>query len=127
MKLLTTHHDSFPLNASILVAAVDDPRFGASHRYEFSGKPMAGNEGVLSSIGFLQFQKGPRGEIGSTHGVTEAAVLAVLIDRVEDFQKTEYRCEENAHIVRHLREALDWTKRRAVNRAKRGVLGKERP
>lgn len=75
-------------------------------------------------VGELQFQQGPRGESKSIPGLTEAAVMAVLIDRLRDFQAGPYSCRENAIQLTKLEEAMHWTRHRAEGRAKRGVLGK---
>jgi hypothetical protein len=75
------------------------------------------------TIARIQFQKGPRNEPTSTPGVTEAAIIAVLIDRLRCFQAGPYACRENAIQLTKLEETLHWTKARADARAKRGVLG----
>lgn len=127
MKALTTHHDGFKLNSSIIVEAVDEPGpGGARHEYRLSIK-HAPDEAVgyvgNAEVATIQFQRGPRNEPGSLPGVTEGALLAVLIDRLQAFQAGEFKCEENRHTLRHLQEALHWTKARSRNRAARGVLG----
>lgn len=117
MRDITLHHDGHGLNESIEVTAMDEiGPGGAHHCYEFWSKDGP-------SLGFLFFQRGPRGEHGSTLGVTEAAVLAVLIDRLQDFQDGPYECAENEEVLYHLSEALVWVKNRARHRAARGVLG----
>ena len=115
MRELKTHHDGHGLNESISIHA-DEPGGGAaSHYYSFD---MTNGVGAA-----LQFQKGPRNVEGSTPGVTEAAVLAVLIDRLQGFQRGPYSCRENAIILTKLQECLYWTRARADERAERGVLG----
>lgn len=117
MREITTHHDGHGLNEDILVGTLDEPGpGGACHEYVLVTGP--------NTTGYLQFQKGPRDEYGSTPGVTEGAILAILIDRLESFQAGPYACEENAQTLYYLREALAWTKNRAHDRAARGVLGK---
>jgi len=115
-RQITKHHDGHGLNESINILADDPDQSGASHVYMGSIEAAP----VLT----LQFQKGPRGELGSTPGVTEAAVLAVLIDRLKGFQEGPYACKENAIILSGLEDCLHWTKARADERASRGVLGK---
>jgi len=115
MRTIDLHHDGHGLNESIVIQADDLGTDGASHLYELSinDKPIA----------YIQFQRGPRNVTGSTPGATEAAILAVLIDRLQGFQAGEYRCRENAIQITKLEEALHWTKARADDRAKRKVLG----
>ena len=116
MRTIDTHHDGFGLNESIEIRADEPSHDGASHRYEFY---IAGN-----LVGVEQFQKGPRHEAGSTPGMTEGAVFAAMIDRLQGFQSGPFACRENAIILTKLEECLHWTKARAEARAKRGVLGK---
>lgn len=121
MKQITTHHDGFGLNESISVVAVDEPGpGGAHHRYLFDLDVKGEHR---HEAGYLQFQRGPRNETESVPGVTEGAVLAVVIDRLESFQAGEYACEENAEALRCLHDALDWMRLRTHRRAERGVLG----
>lgn len=115
-RVVDTHHDGHGLNESIAIRADAPSNGNASHRYEF----YIGD--VL--VGFEQFQQGPRNEPDSTPGLTEAAVLAAMIDRLQGFQGGPYACRENAIIITKLEECLLWTKVRADARAKRGVLGK---
>lgn len=117
-RMIETHHDGHGLNESIEIGAdPQDPNGGgASHDYTFT---MGGVE-----VGRVQFQHGPRQEPGSTPGITEAALLAVLLDRLTAFQAGPYPCEENAEQIKHLEAALALTKKRADERAARQVLGK---
>lgn len=121
---ITTHHDGHGLNEAILVQAVGDVGpGGANHRYAI--EYISGN--VMTRIGTLQFQKGPRDEPGSTSGITEAALLAVLIDRLECFQAGPYACEENQQTLDALWVAMNAVHARAHARAERGVLGTYKP
>lgn len=116
MRVITDHHDGHGLNESIDITADELSAGGASHKYEFR---IAGE-----LVGSLQFQHGPRQEPESTPGVVEAAVLAVLMDRLQCFQAGPFASRENAIALTHLETALLFIKRRADNRAKCGVLGK---
>lgn len=115
MRTIDTHHDGHGLNESIEITADDLGPGGASHKYVAS---IAG-----AVVATVQFQEGPRNVIGSTPGMTEAAVLAILIDRLQGFQAGPYSCRENAIQLTKLEETLHWTKARADARAKRNVLG----
>lgn len=115
MRLIDLHHDGHGLNESIVIEADEYGPGHASHRYNLS------IDGVM--VGVIDFQKGPRNVEGSTPGITEAALLAVLIDRLQGFQAGEYSCRENAIVLTKLEECLHWAKARADARAKRGVLG----
>ena len=115
MREIKTHHDGHGLNESIKIWADDADGSGASHDYNMN---IHGD--IVASI---QFQQGPRDVEGSVPGITEAALLAVLIDRMRGFQSGPYSCRENAIILTKLEECLHWTKARADERAQRGVLG----
>ena len=115
MRAVTLHHDGHGLNEAIDITADPIADGGASHNYEFKIGDRV--------VGVIQFQKGPRNEIASTPGVTEAALLAVLIDRLQGFQAGPFACRENAIQLTKLEETLMWTKERANARARRGVLG----
>lgn len=115
MRTIDLHHDGHGLNESIVIQADDKGPGGASHLYTMV---ISGEE-----VASIQFQRGPRNTPGSTPGVTEAALLAVLIDRLQCFQAGEYACRENAIQITKLEEALHWARARADARAKRGVLG----
>jgi hypothetical protein len=117
MREIDIHHDGHGLNESIRLTADDADQSGASHNYKL----------VIDGIGLvaaIQFQKGPRNVEGSIPGATEAALYAVLIDRLRGFQVGPYSARENAIQLTKLEECLHWTKARADERAKRGVLGK---
>lgn len=115
MRAITEHHDGHGLNESIEITTDEPDGSGAAHYYDL----LIGGD----LIGKIQFQKGPRNVEGSTPGATEAAILAVLIDRLRGFQAGPYSCRENAIQLTKLEEVLHWTKARADARAKRGVLG----
>jgi hypothetical protein len=117
MEPITDHHDGHGLNESITITTDErDPNAGgASHKYE----AWIGN----ARVAVVQFQHGARNIPGSVPGMTEAALMVILIDRLRAFQAGPFACRENAIQLTHLEEALHWTRARADARAKRGVLG----
>ena len=62
-------------------------------------------------IGAFHFQQGAIGE-GGPNGLLNEDLLAVLIDRVESFQRSKMRCRENENALQHLYEALWWLNQR---------------
>jgi len=118
VRELDQHHDGHGLNELLKVIADDlDPMAGAaSHRYTVT----IGGEMVAD----IQFQQGPRESPASKPGCTEAVLLAILADRMRCFNAGPYGCRENALVLTKVEEALHWTRHRADERAKRGVLGK---
>lgn len=113
--MITSHHDGHGLAESIVITQDAPGPGGASHWYEFYNGEH--------SAGFVQFQKGPRNEPGSTPGVIENAVLAVVVDRLAAFQAGEFACRENALALTKIQEAMHWIRHRADDRAQRGTLG----
>lgn len=114
-RQIDSHHDGHGLNESIQITADGPGPGGASHLYTFSIGP--------DTVAEVQFQKGPRNVPESEPGVTEGAVLAMVIDRLKSFQEGEFKSRENAIALTHLETAVLWMKERVNARARRGVLG----
>lgn len=108
---ITDHHDGYGLAESIRIDRLD-----AAHRYE----AIIEGVGVVAQV---QFQKGPRHEPGSTPGIIDSVLVAIVLDRLRTFQRGVHACAENGHAIVKLEEALHWMQHRARDRAKRGVLG----
>lgn len=128
LPMITDHRDGFWLNDVIEIArdAPDAEKGGnASHQYTIIRTDMQhadrAEPGV--AVGTLRFQQGPRDHPGSVEGLTDAAVLAVVIDRYRGFQSGPFACDDNRRVLAHLQAALDTIKERARARAARGVLG----
>lgn len=120
--VVTTHHDGLGLNDRITINADarDPENGGASHHYDILVDARDGDHPFL--LGELHFQHGPRE--GGINGITDQAVLAVLLDRYRGFQEGPLACRENALVITKLEEAMHWMQHRARERAQRGVLGK---
>lgn len=128
------HHDGLGLNDLITIRKdAADPNAGnASHCYtlkmDITGTATAIDAGCTGqaqeTVGFLRFQHGPRMADGSVAGLTNEAVLAVVLDRLKGFQSGPFGCRENAIAITKLEEALHWMDARARTRARQGVLGK---
>lgn len=128
MRQLTDHivyGDS--ANHQLTVEVADGPGAGgANHRYEIGGLSTEGNasRGELPPEGgvVILFQNGPIKEAG-VNGVTQEALLTIVIDRLRSFQAGQFSCRENAIALTHCEDALMWLQRRTVARIKRGVEG----
>lgn len=113
------HHRVHAGDEEIDIVVVDEPSFGgASHLYSV-------NLGD-TQLGELEFQKGARFERG-VNGITEATLIAILIDRLQSFQAGDYACRENALALTKLEEALHWLHHRTRQRMVRGVEGTNEP
>lgn len=94
---------------------LDEPGSGgANHRYQI---------GIGRTFRTLiEFQNGPINEVGN-NGLTNEALLAIVIDRLQGFQSGPFKCRENAVALTKLEEAMMWLQKRTRERMARGVEG----
>jgi len=118
MRNIDDHFDGFGLNDSITLQADDAGTGGASHHYTAT----VGGVKVLD----VQFQHGARDEAGSTPGVTDRVLLAVLLDRMRSFQSGPFGSRLNSLALTAIEQAMLWLHQRTMERDRRGVLGKEK-
>jgi hypothetical protein len=132
MRELKDHvvEDSAP-STGLKIAAADEPgQGGANHAYVVSGFNTDHNPSAVygdidpgqTSLSVI-FQNGPIREHG-LNGVTQEALLAIVIDRLRSFQSGPFGCPENGTALNHCEQALGVLKERTANRIKRGVEGK---
>lgn len=117
------HEDGFGLNDLITIFAdARDPNAGgASYRYDAVIR-VPGS--IMLPVLEVQFQQGPRDGAESKPGITDTVMTTILIDRFEGYQAGPYACEANQRVLEHLRAAQTILRDRAIERAHRGVLGK---
>lgn len=122
MREITGHRDGYGLTDEHLIQAddIDPGADGASHTYEIY-------DGAGGVPAIIDFQHGPRAVEGSTPGCLDVEILCILIDRYECFQAGPFACEENAAVLRHLRDAKAHMVMRANTRHVQHVLGKNEP
>lgn len=118
-------HKTSKLNRECINVYATDSRGedGAHNKYVIDVRPFGGGEPVETCQ--LNFQDGPLKEAGA-NGITEQALLAVVLDRWRGFNDGPYRCRENSMMITKLEEALMWSEKRAGDRAKRGVEGERK-
>ena len=138
MSRTITDHKTNSLNEAITITALDEPGSGgANHKYNVIGQ--AENIPGIGPRAFgamLRFQNGPIEKPEDMNGITNEALLAVVIDRMRGFQfqrkddgsydearRGLYACKENACALTHMEEALMWLQKRTLDRMKRGVEG----
>lgn len=96
------------------------------HRLDEHGRPAGG---VSEGVGFHIFwQDGPlvdpdTGERKAPNGAFVETVLSAVIERIEFYQASEFRCRENALALTKLQEAQHWLDHRTRDRQRRGVEG----
>ena len=140
MREITTHRlvveeGQPPLdraNAVLIVEAQEDHKsHGAPTRYSL----FLNQNGFASPLCSVRFHAGPLRETlpdGSERenpvtGLTHEGLLAILIDRLEGFQKGRFVCDDNEQALAHLRKALSRLQARTRKRAGRGVGGVHQP
>ncbi len=122
MRRLTDHNVSVDQAVQLQIEVTDEPGAdGANHAYV-----ICWDDGHFAvpqkSETYISFQKGPIKEAG-VNGITQEALLAIIIDRLRSYQNGPYKCHENAIALTHCEEALMWLQRRTIARIKRGVEG----
>ena len=137
MRILTDHKIN-GLNDGLTVTAEDAPGpGGANHHYTVNFVSTIGRGGGRLQQLAICFQNGPVGSLlDNINGVSNEALLAILIDRMRGFQhlrgpdggfdfntRGNYACRENDRALAHLEEALMWLQKRTRDRLARGVEG----
>jgi len=141
MRIITDHVVEGDTANQLTIAVLDEPgQGGACHEYgvnlyaKFDGGVRApldrlANVEVLpdgSITGELcrvSFQNGPIKEFG-VNGITQEALLAIVIDRLRCFQAGPYKCVENELALQKCEDALWQLQERTRARIARGVEGK---
>lgn len=126
MREITSHRVN-PANDKLVLQVLDEPGSGgANHLYLVSGFNSAGNpsEQEFDSADSTQilFQNGPIAEAG-VNGLTHEVLLAILIDRLEAFQRGPFASRYNAAALGHVQEAQRVLFERTRERMGRNVEG----
>ena len=118
---ITTHHVKGAPNP-VRLWANDKPDHekggGANHEYfiDWGDGPDGTN---------IHFQHGPIRE-HEVNGLTNEVLLAVVLDRLEAFQKGPFACGDNDMALIQLYAALDNLRKRTIDRIARGVEGENK-
>ncbi len=75
--------------------------------YEIS----SGVPGGSVDVGSVRFHKGAVDD--GVHGISNEALLSVVIDRLQCFQRGPFSCRENALALTKIEEAMHWFGHRA--------------
>jgi len=119
-----TDHKVAGLNDELHITVVDEPGHGgACHVYSIAygfnpGTDIGGSQEKCR----IEFQNGPIKETAA-NGISQEALLAVVIDRLRSFQAGPFACRENALALTACEEALMWLQKRTRDRIARGVEG----
>lgn len=121
-----TTHDIEGLNGHVNVNVMDEPGpGGAPHHYRVEPIAQDHPQGAINTAD-IRFQKGGIADSG-VNGVSNEALLAVVIDRLQCFQKGPFACRENALALTKLEEGMHWLHHRTRERLARGVEGRVTP
>ncbi len=126
MRTLTDHIvEGDSVNHQVAITVTDQPGAGgANHEYHIDWlTPDGGMNDTKPNCLNVRFQNGPIKEVG-VNGVTQEALLAIVIDRLRRFQEGPFHCRENAIALTNCEEALMWLQRRTRERITRGVEGR---
>lgn len=128
MRKITSHLVN-PANDKLEITVRDQPGSGgASHCYKIVGYDASRNPSLdefddqHGTATFILFQNGPINEAGM-NGITQEALIAICIDRLQCFQAGPYACWENEMALTKLKEAQMWLHERTRDRMARGIEG----
>lgn len=114
---VTDHrHPGRPVNEHVKIQTCGVQQHGFFRTYEITS-----NNGEVNQ--YLDFQEGSIPEVG-LNGLTNEALLAVVIDRLRDAQAGPFPCRQNALALTKAEEALMWLHNRTTERIARDVEGK---
>lgn len=102
------------------VCVEDEVGQGGAHHSYMICIPLSETE---SDYAIIKFQKGPRKDPASQHGVLDTDLLEIVRHRLQCFQQGDFATRENAIALTHIEEALMWMSRRVEDRIERSVLG----
>jgi len=123
-----TDHKNNKFNRECVSVVTADERASdnAHHKYEIR-VTAADKNGCVPPETFvevcqLNFQNGGLKEVGA-NGITDQALIAIVLDRIRSFNDGQFRCRENSMVITKLEEAMLWMEKRSNDRARRGVEG----
>ncbi len=122
METLEAHKGS-AANNELEITVRDEPSVpgGACHKYRINLPHILEGPYPEGPRAFeLHFQDGPIPEAG-VNGITEEALLAILIHRLEGHQSGKFKCDANANALERARLALASLHGRTLDRRNRGV------
>ena len=132
MSRVLTGHQVNPVNDTLTITVTDEPGSGgANHCYVIGTGTHEGidwnrNASLPTDLKYgdtaILFQNGPI-NIAGVNGVTHEVLLAILIDRMQGFQRGAYASDDNEQALTHMVYAQEALQRRTKARMLRGVEG----
>jgi hypothetical protein len=109
------------VNENLQVLVLDNPGVGgANHCYAIVDK----NDPEHKVFQVINFQNGAVKEVKEINGITNEALLAIIIDRLQGFMEGQFPSEQSAKALEHCQQALTQLNSRTKERQLRGVEGK---
>ena len=102
--------------------------FDSDHKFDGGGLPAGGRSTAVGVV--IGWQDGPLGRGVDRHepnGAFVETVIAIVVDRLQFYQRGEFKCRENALAITKLEEALHWLNHRTQAREAREVEGTHTP
>ena len=123
MRTITDHKVN-GLNDAINIYATDSTptEGGACATYRIEPVTTAEPAGPINPVTLI-FQNKPMLSSADVIGISNEALIAVVIDRMRGFQGGKFACYENAEALVRLEESLMWLQKRTRDRMARGVEG----
>lgn len=119
MREITSHKVN-GLNEALKISVIDEPGSGgANHAYNIFVDGKSPDEFDTVKI---RFQKGPIKEAG-VNGISGEALLAIVRDRLECFQKGPYASRHNEEALMQVVGAMETLHRRTKQRIAKGIEG----
>lgn len=111
-------------NYTKIVASDEKGAGGANHQYYvYTEIPNETPQGFCTMHwADISFQNGAIKENG-VNGCHNEDLIAIVIDRLQEFQRGDFACRENAIALTKLEESMMWLNKRTNDRIKRGVEG----
>ena len=102
---------------------LDEQKFNAPHHFKvYDSSKLNQIDPEFELLAEINFQEGPIKEFG-VNGVCNEDLIAMVIARLEGFQKSPYASKDNEMAITKLEEALLWLRKRTIGRENRGVEG----
>jgi len=80
------------------------------------------NVEIIPPVSVVKFQKGPIKENG-VNGVANEDLISMVVKRLQCFQESPYKCDENEQAIKHLEDCLKVLRIRTDKRVDREVEG----
>lgn len=121
-ELINYHQTDDADRGGLVIEALGKPGAGGGENSFFIHAPDWLDKSPNGFFVSLQFQDGPPADCG-INGLTNEALLAVLVHRLEGFQAGKFACNENHHALKHISLALECLHARTRERRQKGIEG----